>query len=346
MSFKVRSIFFSYISILCAFSSSAQFIDDIPLFEETPKTVAESEKKEAPDSLVMAPKKEEEIVEEKKPEPNIGRRAIPLDKVVLTPDPLPEVSIDLRDKVPHATVQPEPNTPANTRKEGIDIPPAGRIEMAPSKPSQFANIHDVRQFELEGFYLGMPPKAVLQTAHLKGYFVSKIKKAVPLFQTTHYETLCRKSGIYAPEMIRTCIRHHAYNNKQDYVEEIILTKKITHESFHFYFTSPATGNETYQIIYQNRGDSSLNFTQQNLSKKLSRKEAFFSAVFNLYGYPDDSKELIWGTTKDAYMQVSMSGSAYDVTIKLVDIQLSNEDYFAASDWKAEQEPLYHFGFAE
>ena len=66
----------------------------------------------------------------------------------------------------------------------------------------------------------------------------------------------------------------------------------------------------------------------------------------MYGYPDDNKALIWGAKETAYMQVSMSGSAYDATINLVDTQLSNEDYFAAEDWQAEQPVLYHFDFAE
>ena len=66
----------------------------------------------------------------------------------------------------------------------------------------------------------------------------------------------------------------------------------------------------------------------------------------MYGYPDDNKELIWGVKEDAYMQVSMSGSAYDATIKLVDMKLSHEDYFEAADWKADQGSPYHFGFAE
>ena len=335
-----KKILFLSISICCAFPVSAQFIDDIPLFEETNEP-ALTEKTEAPTSLVVTPK-----TEGKKPEPNIGRRAIPLDKVVLTPDPLPEVSIDLSDRISPAVVPVQPEVPVNTRQEGIYIPPGDKTDIVPASPSNFANVHDVRQFDIEGFYLGMSPKAVLQQAQQKKYFISKIKKTLPLFQTSHYDALCRQSGIRAPEKVRDCIRQYAQKNQQDYVEEIVLTKKLTKESFRFAFTSPATGNEAYLITYQTKGDNSLNFMPANLSKKLNRKEAFFNAVFNMYGYPDDNKELIWGVKEDAYMQVSMTGSAYDATIKLVDMQLSNEDYFSARDWKEEQPSLYHFGFAE
>ena len=327
-------------------SFSAQSVD-IPLeFEEASEAPApeKSEKGSAPSSLVVPLKQEKESST-----PNIGRNAPPRDKIILTPDPLPEVSIPLKDgdDVPSAETSDQPVQPINTRQEGIDLPLPGSIGKG-TESSAFTNIHDVRQFDLGGFYLGISPKNVLQMARQKGYFTTKTKRAIPLFQTTYYDTICRRSGIRAPEMIRACIQQHARDNQQDYIEEIIVVKKATNESFHFYFTSPATGNEAYQIVYQSRGNSSLNFTHQNLSKKLSRKEAFFNAVFNAYGYPDDKNEFIWGDKekKDAYMQVSMKGSSYDATITLVDMSLYTEDYFAATDWKADQKPLYHFGFAE
>lgn len=337
-----KKVFFLSISICYAIPVSAQFMEDIPLFEETSseQKSLQSEQKDTPTSLVI-PKSEE-----KKPEPNIGRKAIPLDKVVLTPDPLPEISINLKSDPHPAEETPTPTAPINTRQEGIYIPPADKTEVSAPQPSSFANHHDVRQFEIEGFYLGMTPKSVLQVAQQKRYQISKIKRDIPLFQTSYYDSLCRQSGIKAPEMIRACIYQQAQTNKQTYIKEIVLTKKPTHESFQFLFASPATDNEAYQITYHNRGDSSLNFTRPNLAKKLNRKETFFNAVFEMYGYPDDANELIWGVKEDAYMQVSMMGSAYDATIKLVDMHLSNEDYFAASDWKADQKPLYHFGFAE
>ena len=339
MSGGFKRVFFLSISMLCVVPASAQIIDDIPLFEEG---MAAEEKNT---SLALTPKfANAQGSIERGAEPNIGRRAIPLDKVVLTPEPLPEVSINLRDDIPQTTETAQPNLPVNTRQEGIYISPTDRTEI--STPSAFANVHDVRQFDIEGFYLGMSPKVVLQTAQQKGYKVTKLKKALPLFQTTYYETLCRQSGIRMPDKLRACIRQYAKNNGQDYVEEMILTRKATRETFHFIFTSPATGNEAYRIVYQNKGDNSLNFMHTNLVKKLNRKEAFFNAVFSMYGYPDDNEHMIWGVKEDAYMQVIMTGTAYDATIKMEDVALSNEDYFAAEDWKADQEPLYHFGFAE
>ena len=332
-----KRVFFLIISILCAVPASAQFIEDIPLFEDGIET---PEKKE-PSTPKVAP-----APVEKKPEPNIGRKSIPLDRVVLTPDPLPEVSINLKDDVPASEENIQPQLPLNTRQEGIYISPADRTQVTPPAPSAFASVHDVRQFDIEGFYLGMTPQFVIQTATQKGYKVTKVKKALPLFQTMHYETLCRQSGVHMPDRLRACIRQYGKNNSQDYIEEITLTRKGTRESFHFVFTSPATENEAYRITYQNKGDNSLNFMHTNLVKKLNRKEAFFNAVFEMYGYPDDNEHMIWGVKEDAYMQVSMTGTAYDATIKMEDVALSNEDYFAAVDWKADTEPVYHFGFVE
>ena len=338
-----KNIFFLGISMCYAIPCLAQFID-IPLFDEAPASTSSEESASA--SSPAKPESEEKITPENRSEPNIGKKGVPLDKVVLTPDPLPEISINLKDKPPIPLTTVEKQHPVNTRQESIVINSRNNVPPPKETAPQFNNFHDVRQFDLEGFYLGMRPKEVLKMATKKGYTLAKTKKAIPLFQTTYYDTLCRESGLHDPTAIRSCIREYAKSKNQAYVEQMLLTKNSTHESFQFIFTSPATGNEAYQIIYQNKGDNSLNFTRPNLVKKLSRKEAFFNAIFEMYGYPDDKESLIWGNPKDAYMQVSMQGSAYDATITLVDMKLSDEDFFEASDWKADNNQTYHFGFAE
>ena len=340
-----KGVFLLSVSMLYSLSCRADFLD-IPLFGDVPDEPT-AEQKAAPSSLIISPKNEE-----KKPEsstPNIGRKGIPLEELVITTTPLPEVAIDLRDKVPEPVVEPQKPqevSVVNTRQDSINLPPPDKAGETPAAPINLADLHDVRAFDIEGFYLGMSPKDVLKVAVEKGYRIAKVKKTLPLFQTSHYETLCRQQGVYVPEKLRDCIRAYGQRNKQDYIEEILVMKTMTHESFHFKLTSPATDNEVYQITYLNKGDNSLNFMPANLAKKLNRKEAFFNAVFDRFGYPDDSKELIWGAKGYAYMQASMTGSAYDATIQLVDVALSNEDYFAAADWKAEQKSPHHFGFAE
>ena len=215
-----KKILFLSISILCSNSVLAQFIDDIGLFPDENVPVVQKEK-EGPASLVVKSEEKKETIvpmmntpKTDTSGPNIGRKAIPLEKLVLTPDPLPEISVDLSDKKPVQIVQDQPQKPINTRQEGIYIPPTDKTTALPASPSRFVNFHDVRQFDLEGFYLGMTPDAVLQMARQKYYQISKIKKAIPLFQTTYYETVCRQSGIYAPDMVRACIRQHAQKNKQ------------------------------------------------------------------------------------------------------------------------------------
>ena len=350
-----KGIFLLGISILCGLPCRADYLD-IPLFGDA-SSEAETESKSVPTSLIVQLKRDDRLPETAEvsytsTEPNIGRKGIPLDEVVLTPPPLPKVAIDLREqpKIPEPVEEPlpqqQPEPVVNTRQDKINLPPPDQPEEVPPAPVNLANLHDVHTFDVEGFYLGMSPKAVFQMAREKGYRLGKVKKKLPLFQTSHYESLCREQGVYVPAQLRDCIRAYGQRNNQDYIEEIVLTKAETHESFHFKLTSLATGNEVYQIIYLNKGDNSLNFMPSNLAKKLSRKEAFFNAIFDKFGYPDDSKELIWGSKGHAYMQVSMTGSAYNALIKLEDVALSNEDYFAAADWKAEQKSSHHFGFAE
>ena len=334
-----KKIFFLGISVLYSFSCPAQFIDDIPLFDDTsPKVAAETPEKTA----------SSEQSKDEQSEPDLGRTAKPRNRIIITPPPLPEVGFALQNEpsVPKIPAEASPTPVVNSRQESIYLPPTDKTEAGISLPPKMTSVHDVHQFDIEGFYLGMQPKAVLQIALQKGYKLQKSKKALPLFQTSYYEILCRRQGIYNPSNIRACIRQMGQKNRQDYIEEMVLVKPGTHEMFDIKFTSYATDNEAYQIIYANKGDNSLNFTPVNLAKKLNRKEAFFNAVFSRYGYPDDSNQLIWGTKEDAYMQVTMAGSAYDAIIKLVDRNLSDADYFEAVDWKENQKTLYHFGFDE
>ena len=215
-----KKIFFLGISVLYSFSCPAQFIDEIPLqFEETsPKVSTETPEKTAP----------AEQSKEQQSKPDIGRGAKKRDRIILTPPPLPEIGFDLSDKpsVPETPTEASPVPVVNSRQESIYLPPSDKAGGGIPSPLKMTHVHDVHQFDIEGFYLGMQPKAVLQMALQKGYKLQKTKKALPLFQTSYYEILCRRQRIYNPSDIRACIRQMGQKNRQDYIEEIVLVKRI------------------------------------------------------------------------------------------------------------------------
>ena len=278
--------------------------------------------------------------------PNLGRNEEPKKDLTVLFTPFPDVTIDLPDETKEKP-QISP-VPSNNRLEKITFPGLAGINIPISneKPSALSTLHDVTDFDIAGFYLGMTPQAAAQLAIQKGYKAVKIKKSLSIFQTTYYDTLCRQSGIYQPEKVRACIRQKAKNENNSYISEMILQRKSSRESFHLFFSSPATGNEAYSIVYHNKGDNSLNFTRTNVAKKLARRDAFLKAIVDTFGNPDDSKNLIWGSTATSFMHVTMTGTAYDATITLFDRELYTEDFDAANNWNEEHPILHHFDFAE
>ena len=186
----------------------------------------------------------------------------------------------------------------------------------------------------------------MQLANENRYKITSSKKAISKFRTSYYESLCKSRKIYLPADIRACINQMSQQNDTTYLSELKIARPQTREYMEFYFTSPATDNRLWKIVYQNKGDNSLNFGKANTKKKLDRKEAFLNAVYNKFGHPNNPEKFIWGNEQDAYMQIGIYGSNYDAHITLTDTLLSDDDYFEAEDWLQENKPFERFGFED
>lgn len=317
------------------------FADDEDIFDEedhyfqepTPKKQATNQQKQ------IALKQEKTPSQQQTPQkevsssaPNLGRNAIPLDSLRLTPNPLPDISIDLTNKKEtEQVVEPKKEpTPVYITNQTPNVVNPNTEKIA----KHLIQPQDVRGFELDHFYLGMTPAEIRQIALENGYKITKSKKELPLFLTTRYEQECRLEGFYLPADIRACIREKGLTDKTVFLKDMTLVRG-KNESLYFEFTSPATGNQAWRITYLNKGDNSLNFNQVNTVKKLNRRDAFISAVLDKFGNPDDAKNYIWGDKDDAFMQIAVYGTAYDARITLTDMALSDEDYFEAKEWLAE-----------
>lgn len=303
--------------------------------------------------------------------PNIGRNAQPLDSLVLTPKPLPEVEVPLNpdkkeeqpvQKTEPQPVKPEP-IPTIKREEPISItkdmgvvkiekkdetpniqlpieqkpallPPAPTppvIQTPEALEGLFAPLHDVRGFEFAGLTLGMTPDEVMEAMRDMGYKRTKIQFGIPMFRTSFYEQRCRDKKVLKPADIRACIEKQADYEDVKYVSSMTFAKKATKEYIRVLFSSGATDNVAYKIYYENEGDNSLTLTQKNLAKQLRRKEMFWNMMFDTYGLPDDPELLVWGDTQKAYMQAIMVGASYNAYVVLEDKEVQDNDYFAAED---------------
>ena len=283
--------------------------------------------------------------------PNLGRKAAPLDSILLTPPPLPDIRIDLdNSKEP-----PAPPVPAQTEAPKLPAIPSEQINLSGnvSTPTKIAPAvetkpapkpYDVSQFDLADFNLGMSSDEAFKRALQKGFKVSITEEDVPRFYASDYANRCRMRGVIIPADVINCVKDYACTEGTRYIRDAVLKRK--NEVIQLFFTSNATGNALYKIIYINKGDNSLNFTQINTARKKLRYKEFWDAMFSKYGYPDsrDNNVLTWGNPTESYMQAYVTGSAYDAYIIMEDVSLSNDDYFEAEDIQSERPPQNRFDF--
>lgn len=308
--------------------------------------------------------------------PNIGRTAEPLDKLLLTPSPLPEVEVDLSTKhAPQPTIKPQETAPAVepmpdvTRTQPVSLKKETGIiqikhmkteELAVSTPSPapqtvpvvlpepiavseplmqnqqeleslFGKTHDVRGFEIAGMALGMTPDEIADSARMMGFKRTETRYGIPMFRSAFYEQNCRDKRISILDEVRHCIERQADRDGVKYISSMTFKKPATKEYLRVLFTTHATDNQAFKIYYESEGDNSLTMTQRNLSKQLRRKDLFWNMMFDTYGLPDDSDQIIWGDPQKAYMQATMNGSSYNAYIVMEDKEIQDQDYFSAED---------------
>ena len=132
---------------------------------------------------------------------------------------------------------------------------------------------------------------------------------------------CRQQGIYAPADLDQCIKTLARDRGLLYAAELHLLRENTGETIVVYFTSNASDNVVWRVLYNNdvneiEGDHEK-FADQREKKIL----AFWQAVLDKYGAPNSGTDK-WISTTNAYDPVM---TAYYGSLDLVDNGLYASD---------------------
>ena len=164
-----------------------------------------------------------------------------------------------------------------------------------------AEIVNVRQFDIAGIMLGMSYDEV-NNLFFNGSGLYAPRKQNSVIYTINkdweynldYE--CRQSNMYASEK---CIYSLARNRGLLYVSEIHLERQFTGETIDVYFTSNATDNVVWKIVYKNdvdvMGGAGEKFENQREKKIL----AFWQGVLDKYGTPNSGEDK-WISSENAY----------------------------------------------
>ena len=184
----------------------------------------------------------------------------------------------------------------------------------------------VNNFDIAGIMLGMSFDDVdVMFLKSRGLYAPREKDAIIYSiqkewkYNLDYE--CRQQGIFAPTELEQCINTLAKNRGLLYAAELHLLRENTGETIVVYFTSNASDNVVWRVLYNNdvneiEGDHEK-FADQREKKIL----AFWQAVLDKYGAPNSGTDK-WISTTNAYDPVM---TAYYGSLDLVDNGLYASD---------------------
>lgn len=182
-----------------------------------------------------------------------------------------------------------------------------------------ADVASVGAFDIAGIMLGMPFEDV-QTLFFKSHGLYAPREKNGIIYTIHtdwkhnldYE--CREQGIVVPAELENCINSLARNRGLMYASEVHLVRENTGETITVYFTSNATDNLVWRVVYNNdvnnvEGDAEK-FAKQRENKIL----AFWQSVLDKYGAPNSGTDK-WISSTNSYDPMLI---AYYGALDLVD----------------------------
>ncbi|HOY47037.1 MAG TPA: hypothetical protein PLZ05_00335 [Alphaproteobacteria bacterium] len=185
---------------------------------------------------------------------------------------------------------------------------------------------NVSGFDIAGVMLGMPFEDV-QTLFFKTKSLYVPRKKDSIIYTMHkdwkynldYE--CRQQKIYAPAELEKCINTLATNRGLMYASELHLERNSTGETVDIYFTSNATDNLVWRIVYNNDVNNIEGADEKFENQRQKKILAFWQGVLDKYGAPNSGNDK-WISSGNAYDPMM---TAYYGSLDLVDMGRNASD---------------------
>ena len=167
-----------------------------------------------------------------------------------------------------------------------------------------SDIASVGGFDIAGIMLGMSFDDVYTIfARDRGLYSPRKQNSIiySIHQDWKYnlDYECRQQGIVIPTELDKCIKTLARNRGLLYASEFHLVRENTGETIVVYFTSNATDNVVWRVVYNNdvneiEGDAEK-FAKQRENKIL----AFWQNVLDKYGAPNSGTDK-WISSTNSY----------------------------------------------
>ncbi len=182
-----------------------------------------------------------------------------------------------------------------------------------------ADVASVAAFDIAGIMLGMQFEDV-QTLFFKNHGLYTPRKKDSIIYTLHndwkanldYE--CRARGIVATNDMEKCINSLARNRGLLYASELHLLRENTGEKIIVYFTSNATDNRVWRVIYTNDVNEQEGLAEKFEKQRENKILAFWQSVLDKYGAPNSGTDK-WISSTNSYDPMM---TAYYGKLDLVD----------------------------
>jgi len=203
-----------------------------------------------------------------------------------------------------------------------------------------AEVANVRQFDIAGIMLGMSYDEVNNLFFSGSGLYAPRKKNSVIYTINkdwkyNLDYECRQNKIFIPERLEKCIYSLARNRGLLYVSEIHLERQFTGETIDVYFTSNATDNVVWKIVYNNDVNNIEGAAEKFANQREKKILAFWQGVLDKYGTPNSGEDK-WISSENAfdpmmkayYGQLVLSDNGLNANDSANNIQTARENFQA------------------
>lgn len=206
--------------------------------------------------------------------------------------------------------------------ENFAIVDSGQADLTTTPVSMNADTPsiNVSGFDIAGIFLGMPFEDV-QTLFFKTKGLYSPREKDSIIYTIHkdwkynldYE--CRQQKIFAPNELTQCINTLARNRGLLYASELHLIRENTGETIDVSFTSNATENLVWRVVYKNDVNEVEGAAEKFEDQRQKKILIFWQGVLDKYGAPNSGTDK-WISSSNSYDPMM---TAYYGSLDLVDM---------------------------
>ncbi len=173
-------------------------------------------------------------------------------------------------------------------------------------------------FDIAGIMLGMTFDEAQMVARETGLYINRPKNSVvySIHKDWKYnlDYECRQRKIFMPAKLEQCIKSLARHRGVMYASELHLVRDITGETIDVYFTSNATENVVWKIVYKNDANEEEGMDEKFENQKNKKIMAWWQGVLEKYGAPNAGEDK-WASSDNGYDPLM---TAYYGELELVD----------------------------